>query len=335
MFTGGHDKYKGIDQDGNPYFSHLKDPKSVGFDAAGQPLYKDDRSEKVKYATDWLADRTIVFIARNKARPFYCVCSIPDPHTPDLARQPYVDIYKDMKFQLPRTYQAAGSKDLPKWQQPDGKATDIQKHVSNYFGIVKCIDDNVGRIVRTLEEEGILENTIVVFTADHGDLMFEHGRINKGTIHETSARVPFLISHGKDLAHPLVPRGKVIQESANTTDWMPTFLALLGVDCPQVAGRDLTPLLADKKPSDWNDITFSKLGFIAAINSRYRLHLAGKDRPWLLDIQADPNELTNFIDDPAYEGTAKRLAKELKGFMKRCDVANDTLEARLDEILAK
>ncbi|VGO18921.1 sulfatase-like hydrolase/transferase [Pontiella sulfatireligans] len=335
MFNGGHDKYKGIDKSGAPYRSKLKNPQPAGTDAAGQPIFKDSKCSEVKFTTDWLADRAIEFIEENKDKPFYYVCSIPDPHTPDIVREPYISMYKDMKFEFPRTFDVARSKDLPSWQRPDGKAKpdELAAHLTHYFGMVKCIDDNVGRILSKLDDEGILENTIVVFCADHGDLMYEHARMNKGTIHETSAKVPFVIAHGKDLKNPRVPRGKVVREACNTTDWMPTFLSLLEVPCPPVAGRDVAPLLAKTPPADWNDVTFSKLGYIAAIDKRYKLVLSGKNQPWLMDIEADPDELTNYMENSEYADVARRMAKELKRFVETCEAGNQTDVAKLDAII--
>lgn len=333
MYNGGHHKFNGIDESGVPYRA-AKSPEQTGVDAAGQPVYRDDRSGNVKYTTDWLADRAVEFIGKHKDEPFYYVCSIPDPHTPDIAREPYLSMYKDMKFERPRTYDVPRPEGTPKWQMPDGKAEKMLESIPHYFGMCKCIDDNVGRIVQKLEDEGVLENTIIVFCADHGDLYGEHARMNKGTIHETSARVPFVIAHGRDLKNPVVPRGKVVNEAANTTDWMPTFLRLMNVPCPNVPGRDLTPLLGSKAPASWNNVTFSRLGFIAAIDSRYKLHLAGKAKPWLLDIEDDPDELKNYIDDPAHQDVVKRLAKELKRFVKDTDVpSRDAAEVALDALI--
>ncbi|MGJ8642124.1 MAG: sulfatase-like hydrolase/transferase [Luteolibacter sp.] len=334
MFAGGHDKWKGIDAEGNPYRA-AKNPKLIGNDESGQPVYEDKRSKNVKSTTDWLADRTMDFIEEHKNEPFYYVVSIPDPHTPDEVRAPYDTMYTDMKFELPRTFDAPRPEGTPKWQMPDGKATKLAEHLSQYFGMVKNIDDNIGRILEKLEKEGVLENTIIVFTSDHGDLMGEHARMNKGTPHETSARVPFLIAHGKNTESPLIPRGKVVTHAANTTDWMPTFLSLLNVAAPELPGRDLTPLLAEEPPADWNDVTFSYLGFIAAIDSRYKLVVSPWDTPWLLDIEADPDELVNFINDPKYADVAKRLAPEVKGFAEKFGVQNKKITAYLEEIIAR
>ncbi len=332
MENGGHEKFRGIDKTGSPYKASNR-PEQYKTNESGQPVYKDARSGNVKYTTDWLADRTIDFIGRNKDKPFYYVCSIPDPHTPDLAREPYLSMYKNMKFERPRTYDAPRPEGTPKWQMPDGKAEKMLESIPHYFGMVKCIDDNVGRILKKLEDEGILENTLVVFTADHGDLYGEHARMNKGTIHETSARVPFVICHGRTLKNPLVPRGKIINQAANTTDWMPTFLSLLKQPCPKVEGRDLTPLLADQPPADWNDVTFSTLWFVAAIDARHKLVLMPKEKPWLLDIEADPDELKNYFGDPAYASVTQKLAADLKGFTQRCDAGSHDIPDQLEKML--
>ncbi|CAA6692722.1 MULTISPECIES: sulfatase-like hydrolase/transferase [unclassified Lentimonas] len=334
MFNGGHQKWYGIDADGNPYRAG-KNPTPNGTDATGQPVFKDKRSDDVKYATDWLTDRAIDFIEKNKDQPFYCVVSIPDPHTPDEAREPYYSMYKDMPFELPHTYNAPRPAGTPKWQMPDGKAKTMLNGIPHYFGMVKCIDDNIGRILKSLEDEGILENTIIVFASDHGDLYGEHARMNKGTIHETSARVPFIMAHGRSNSAPLIPRGKVVREAGNTTDWMPTFLSLLQVDCPEVAGRDLSPLMGEKIPEDWDNVTFSQLGFMAAIDSRHKLYLAAKAEPWLLDTQVDPYELNNLINDPAYADVVKNLALELQGYMQRTDAESSGITDNLNAILSK
>lgn len=334
MFNGGHGKYIGIDNDGKPYFASKK-PTKIGEDKYGNAVYKDARSSNVKSTTDFLGDRTVEFIENNKDKPFYYVVSIPDPHTPDFACSDYHEMYTNMKFKKPDTYFKETNKETPKWQSPDGKAEQVESlNLPQYFGMVKNIDDNIGRILDKLEEEGILENTIIVFTSDHGDLMGEHARMNKGTIHETSARVPFLIAHGKDCKNPLVPRGKVVTQAANTTDWMPTFLSLLDVECPKVVGRDLTPLLEKKAPKNWNDVTFCQLGFSAAIDSRYKLRVSPfNEEPWLLDIVADPNEVVNYINDPKYKEVVVRLAKELKTYNKECNENNEKINNVLDKLI--
>ena len=206
-----------------------------------------------------------------------------------------------------------------------------------YFGMVRCIDDNVGRLIQKLEEHDILEDTLIVFSSDHGDLCGEHTRVNKGTPLEASALVPFLIAHGQKARSPLVSRGRVVSEAANTTDWMATLLSLLGIpNAPATDGRDLTPLLGDNRPSDWHDITYMRLGnWKAAVSDRYKLVVDTSDgQPWLVDLLEDPDENVNTIDHPEYNKVAKSLAQELKDYMAEHNDREGRIAAKLLDILA-
>jgi uncharacterized sulfatase len=339
MFNGGHDKYKGIDENGKPYRA-AKKPKLIGKDKYGLPLFADKRSKNVKHTTDWLGDRAVEFIDDHKNKPFFYVVSIPDPHTPNEVRAPYDTLLDGVEVKLPETYHIAqkNKKKLQKWQKPDGKSNNIEKmkkDVRQYLGMVKLIDDNIGRIIQKLKDENILENTIIMFSSDHGDLLGEHARSNKGTIHEASAKIPCVMAHGRNAANPLIPRKKVVNLAANNTDWMPTFLSMLNIDCPNVAGRDITPILNDEIPANWNDVTFTRLGHYAAITERYKLHIIAKQKPFLFDIQEDPNEIVNYIDNPKYKSIVKKLSKELFNYMDLSGDQNEKIKIELEKLLSK
>ena len=115
--------------------------------------------------------------------------------------------------------------------------------MSKYYGMVKCIDDNVGRIIDTLKADGILEKTIVVFTSDHGDLRGEHHRQNKGVPYEGSTRIPFLVYYA-----PKIKPGTVIKEAMTSVDFAPTLMKLFDkkVDV-KFQGRDVSELLTTGK----------------------------------------------------------------------------------------
>jgi len=76
----------------------------------------------------------------------------------------------------------------------------MQKMISTYFGSVKCIDDNIGKLIKSLRDQGILDNTIILFSSDHGDLLGEHNQINKGAPFEGSALIPFIIYNEKSIS---------------------------------------------------------------------------------------------------------------------------------------
>ena len=327
MFNRGHWKKLGIKDDGTPFVSPGRN---------NQPSSKVAGADEKSFTTDWLTDRAIDYIDQHKSEPFFYVVSYPDPHTPNTVRAPYNKMFTDMKFEMPRTFDQQRDDDAPAWQRPDGKTANLLRDMPQYFGMVKCIDDNVGRLIGKLEAEGLLDNTIIVFSSDHGDLCGEHTRVNKGVPYEASAVIPFIIADGRKLADARVSPGKVVNQAANTTDWMATFLSLLDIpNPPKTAGRDLTPLMGSETPTDWHDITFVRFqGWQMAVNDRYKLFVDRSDHePWLFDLETDPDETTNFLRHPECSEVAKSLARDLRKYMSENNDKNDPATAKLLDVL--
>jgi uncharacterized sulfatase len=188
-----------------------------------------------------------------------------------------------------------------------------------YYGMVKCIDDNVGKILKVLRADGLIDNTIVIFTADHGDLRGEHHRQNKGVPFEGSAKVPFVIYYpGK------IKGGTVIGETLGCVDFLPTILSLMGVrTAGKEQGRDASRLFTDgKAPAGWEDITFVRSTggqgiWLAAISGRYKLIYSGQDDPWLFDLDKDPDELVNAFCKADYRETVRTLSRRLLAYGKK------------------
>ena len=172
--------------------------------------------------------------------------------------------------------------------------------MARYHGMIKCIDDNVGKLIAALKERGLYDDTIVIFTADHGDMRGEHGRQNKGVPMEASGKIPFVIRWPGKLK-----AGQRIDHAMNTTDFMPTILNLMGADkSGQEEGRDLAAVFQGGAVAADEDVTFmrsttqsqeSTKGWIAAVTPTHKLILSDQDEPWLLDLDNDPDELKNFI----------------------------------------
>jgi arylsulfatase A-like enzyme len=151
------------------------------------------------YASDFLFYQGISDIkkALDKDQPFAMVLSIPDPHGPNNVRPPFRNRY-NYDFEYPPSGISAIRKDPapPKWNNIDHEEIDVndaeqyisdyeksdewQEYMRQYFGMVACIDENVGKLLSFLTTRGIDDNTIIVFTSDHGDLLGEHGKMNKG-----------------------------------------------------------------------------------------------------------------------------------------------------------
>lgn len=299
QFEAGHSKW----------YTELEEPFGIRASYATPKVQDPDM-----YSTDYLANRCLEILERDKDKPFCMVLSIPDPHSPDISREPYTTMYSDLAAEAPATMSTYGSAERAGWAiGGKNESGEFSQHsVREYFGMVKCIDDNVGRILDFLDANSLTENTIVIFTSDHGDMLFEHHRINKDLPLESSAKIPFLVRYPKR-----VKAGKVIESAYTNVDFVPTLLALM--EAPQIEGvhgiDDAQALLSDemKVTSDrivyMTDSPFSE--WTAATDGRYKLVLSCRDTPWLIDREVDPDELVNFYSDPTYSEVAERLQQEL------------------------
>lgn len=284
--------------------------------------YDIEKATLESFTTDFLADRTIGIIERDKAKPFCLMLSLPDPHGPNTVRAPYDTMYTNLVFKNPRTMDVDEGT-MPKWVNLQGKnAVRVlnQAQLARYFGMVKCIDDNVGKILKYLKSQGLDKNTIVVFTSDHGDLMGEHKKDNKGLPYETSACIPFVIRYPG-----MILPGKRIDTAYTTADFAPTILNIMAAQGPFPAyhGKDASAdfLGPDKEVRTERIvyITNANQRWVAAVNHRYKLVLSPDDKPWLFDLEKDPDEITNFYDNPEYKEVAEKFQAELIEQMKRYD----------------
>lgn len=280
----------------------------------GKPSYHPIGDEQT-FTTDWLADKAVDFITAHKDQPFCYMVSLPDPHGPDTVREPYAGMYQEQAYTRPKsaTKPAQG---LPSWGQM-GRAGFGQ---AKYYGMVKCIDDNVGKLLATLENNQLLDDTLIVFTSDHGDLRGEHGRANKSVPYEGSAKVAFLLRWPEK-----IPAGTVINESLGCHDFLPTVLSLMDVKTAgKEEGRDASTMFTTgKAPSNWEDITFFRgtggkgMQWLGAVSDRYKLIYSVENDPWLFDLETDPDEMVNQFSNPTYRDIIRRMSAALIAYGDR------------------
>ncbi len=312
MFNRGHWK-KLVQTDDGPAVG-ARDKKDA-------PSYSVDEADEKTFTTDFLTDRVIEFIGQSKDVPFLSVVSYPDPHGPNTVRKPYDRMYENLRFLAPRTY-GRDDMPIPGWLGAKNHAKFVGDQMSKYFGMVKCIDDNFGRLLKSLEESGRLDSTIILLTSDHGDLCYEHDRLNKGNPYEGSARVPMLLRYPKRL-----PAKTVYRDPMGTVDITPTLLGIAQLDTKaSFQGRDLTGLLRGEVKTDSPALTFLRNSgkqpqWLAAIDDRYKLVVSVNDRPWLFDAEQDPDELLNFFGRPGTARVTDRLARALKEYAQTTEDA--------------
>ena len=326
MFNRGHWKMFEITDSG---------PK-VAARKNGKPNYGIDGANEQNFSTDWLTSRAIDFIKKNRGQPFCYHLSLPDPHGPNTVRAPYDSMYTNMAIRPPQTY--AMAKQNPKWAPATGRnaAKFRADMMSQYFGMVKCIDDNIQRILDTLIDLNLQETTAIVITADHGDLCYEHGRLNKGNPYEASAMIPMIM-----VVPGEINEGTVVNEALGTVDFTPTILPLLGQNAPEACeGRDFGKLLRGDS-EDWKDVTILrnagvKAAWMAAVTDRYKLVISLADEPWLFDTKVDPDELQNRYGASDTDEITRFLATELLSYGKEHNdpfLSTPTLNKQIRSIL--
>ena len=200
-----------------------------------------------------------------------------------------------------------------------------------YMGLIKQIDDQLGHLFRFMQARGLMDNTLIVFTSDHGDYLGDHWMGEKDLFHEPSVKVPLIVCDPSTAADPA--RGAVCDALVETIDLAPTFLEALGADPAEqshrLEGRSLMPYLRGEAPAEWRRFVFSeydysilpvaaKLGieprnarlFMVA-DGRWKYVYAIGFRPMLYDLENDPSEFNDLGADPAREAERQRLGAAL------------------------
>lgn len=192
-----------------------------------------------------------------------------------------------------------------------------QRYIKNYLRCVRALDENVGRLLDYLDESGLAENTIVIYSSDQGFYLGEHGWYDKRWMFEESLVMPFLI-RWPGVVKPGVRSKALIQN----IDYAPTFLEAAGVEIPDdIQGRSLLPVLKNEgvAPTDWRkaiyyfysgEATHQVAAHDGVRSDRYKLfHLSKSDEWQLFDLEKDPQEMKSLHDDPAYAAVLADMKK--------------------------
>lgn len=268
--------------------------------------YKTMGDEKT-YPTDWLTEKTCAFLTRDRERPFCFMLSIPDPHPPFTVRPPYDTMYDPAQMPLPETRH---EENRPSWVSSRQAPNDdvLRKHTANYCGMVKLIDDCVGKMLDALREKGILDNTIVVFTSDHGEYLGEHGLMGKNQLYETAYRVPMLIRWPEKIAP-----GTRVDQLVGSVDFMPTILTLMGFEPRgREHGRDASGLLRGDAV-EWDDVCYihHDANRAGVFTPNYELAYVKGHEAILFDRENDPLQVNNLFDAPEHSEMIAALTAAL------------------------
>lgn len=301
---------------------------------------KPARIEEADSETPYMVGRAMDFITEAGDAPWCLHLSFIKPHWPYIAPAPYNDMY--------------GKDDIIPVVRSDSERVDpqpvyrefMQHRVSQtfsrdevreeiipvYMGLIKQIDDQMGRLFAWLQQRGLMDNTMIVLTSDHGDYLGDHWLGEKDLFHDASVRVPLIIYDPSAAAD--AARGTTCPALVEAIDLLPTFIDAVGGKSEDFAhrleGRSLMPLLHDQQPQTWREYTISEYDYsmtqaaqqlgvpfketslFMIADARWKLMHAPGFRPMLFDRHNDPQELKDLGTDPAYEAERQRLMAALQ-----------------------
>jgi arylsulfatase A-like enzyme len=300
----------------------------------------------------FLEEEAIRFMETHKDDPFILYINFLEPHMPFFG--PLDSLYSPDEVILPGSFDDVPSFDDPlshrlRWEgikrQYGTTEEEFRELIARYWGLVTQVDMSVGAILDKLESLGLAENTIVVFTSDHGDMMGAHRLVTKGVMYEESVRIPFLLKDPR-----LNTSQRIIREWVSQVHIVPTLLDLMGHEVPgYLEGKSLVPSMKeDKFPAEdifieWNshmdyrvrdwaerEITEADSVQLAASPSirtiiskeGLKLSLSNRDKSQLFDLNKDPLEIENLFYKDEYQQTIKELEGKIKKWQT---LTNDTL----------
>lgn len=265
-----------------------------------------------KYEAEGWTDIAVEFLRAqaSQAQPFFLMLQMGPPHDPYKAPPQYEALYDARKLTM-----------RPNWVE--GTRMGSRQDIASYYAQITAVDEQVGRLVQTLKDLKLDEDTIIVFTSDHGDMLGSQGMRLKRKPWEESIRVPGIVRYPRR-----VPAGQQTDAMLTHVDFAPTLLSLCGLKpTPRMQGNDLSRLMLGQTrtapdsaylqifgPFDGDETT----GGWRGVRTQRYLYARHRDKPWVLyDLANDPFEQKNLADDPASARLRAEMEQKLNAWMQR------------------
>lgn len=300
------------------------------FDPANSNWQAWDKSKGGFWAggTHWsevLRDEATAYLRKssNASQPFFAYLSFNAPHDPKQAPKEYIDRYPVESIKVPENFlpeypyaKVIGSRDIRGERLAPFPRTEysIQVNRQEYYALITHMDDQIGTILDELDQQGLRENTYIIFTSDHGLAIGHHGMMAKQNLYEHSMRAPLIVSG------PGIPKGKRINNRIYIQDIMPTTLEMAGIEIPeQVEFKSFLPLLKGEAYEGHEAIYGCYMDFSrAVIKGNYKLiYYANIPKYRLFDLTTDPHEMNDLVDNPEYAQKLEEMKEQLRLEIKR------------------
>ncbi len=307
--------------------------------------------------TAFMTNRAMEFIEESKYKPWFLHLSFIKPHWPYMAPAPYHNMYSANEFYPVHRNDAERNNDHPVYKafmensiSKTFSKDEVRNTVlSGYMGLIKQIDDNLGRLFKFIEKAGHMEDTMIIFTSDHGDYQGDHWLGEKELFHEQSVRVPMIIYDPSEYANKT--RGTKEQRFIEAIDLLPTFLD--AVESPvskhRLEGNSLIPLLKGESTKDWKEFVFSEIDY-AFNEARKILNIGASDarafmirnsdwkyiyykgfEPQLFDLKNDPDEFNDLGKSEKHS----KIREDMKELLLKRIIDRKNRVAATDEFVTK
>ena len=290
-----------------------------------RPTYFRDTDRPItegRFEPEVWTDRAVEFLKQAGEDRFFLIVSMGPPHDPYGAPEKFMKLYDPARLTM-----------RPNWSE--GVQAAGRKELAAYYAAMTAVDEQVGRLMKALDDTGRAEDTIVLFTSDHGDMLGSHGQRLKRKPWEESIRVPGIVRYPAR-----VKPGRTTKALLSHVDLAPTLLSLCGLAVPEeMQGTDLSgvvlgtadrgpdsaffqifvPFAGDATPRPWRGVRTDR-----------HMYARTQEGPWLLyDLEHDPYERKNLALDPAQAAVKDRMEAKLAGWIKRTgdSWANDSMAA--------
>ena len=315
--------------------------KMAAMAGPGESPYTFYDKEICSRAQVWLREEGL----KAHRKPWVLFVSFVAPHFPLTAPPEHYYRYWNQALPMPKLYAREERPDHPYLVDYRGSFAyddyfetdaDVKRALSGYFGLVSYLDENIGKVLRVLDETGLATNTCVMYTSDHGDNLGSRGMWGKSTMYEEIAGVPFI------MAGPGIPAGKRVTTPISHVDAYPTILETVGVPFDEVKdnhpGYSLFDIARGAEPSrtvlsEYHGMG-STTGAYAIRNGKYKYIHYAKYRPQLFDLDKDPEEIDDLAADPAYASVVEACRARLYSVCDPVEV-DQRAKARQAALLAQ
>lgn len=309
----GEGDLKGLLRD--PLPGRRKNSKFATKIGPGESSYTEFDRKVVAEAETWLSN-----VAKAQPKPWVLSVSFVCPHHPLIAPPEFYELYEPDLVPAPKTIPRRHPwiEALQENRNHDDFFTDETRRIAiaSYFGLCSFLDDNIGKVLSSLEANGFGENTIVIYTSDHGENLGSRGLWGKNNFYEESGGIPMMV------AGPGIPAGAISQTPVSLMDIYPTVLQAIGLDpvSPGVTPQGRSIVTIANAPDETDRMIFSEYhaaaspsaGFMIRKGDYKYIHYVGYE-PELFDLRNDPEELNNLAADPGYAELVRTYETHLRG----------------------